>query len=76
MAARESAIVGMVLHPIGDYVARGKTRDLPELAPSVAYFLTLFLIGADEALELARSNERPDNGSSSRAPDVGRFRPS
>ncbi len=59
MAARESAIIGMVLHPIGDYVARGKTSDLAELAPSVAYFLTLFLIGSDEALELARSNEPP-----------------
>lgn len=76
MAARESAIVGMVLHPIGDYVARGKTSDLPELAPSVAYFLTLFLIGSDEALELVRSNERPDNGSSPRLPDAGPFRSS
>jgi AcrR family transcriptional regulator len=76
MAARESAIVGMVLHPIGDYVARGKTSDLAELAPSVAYFLTLFLIGSDEALELARSNERPDDGSSPRLPDTGPFRPS
>jgi AcrR family transcriptional regulator len=76
MAARESAIVGMVLHPIGDYVARGKTSDLPELAPSVAYFLTLFLIGSDEALELARSNERPANGSSPRLPDARPFRPS
>jgi AcrR family transcriptional regulator len=76
MAARESAIVGMVLHPIGDYVARGKTSDLAELAPSVAYFLTLFLIGSDEALQLARSDERPDNGSSPQRPDAGPFRSS
>jgi hypothetical protein len=65
----------MVLHPIGDYVARGKFRDLPELAPSVAYFLTLFLIGSDEALELARSDERPDNGSAPRQPGAGPFDP-
>jgi AcrR family transcriptional regulator len=75
MAARESAIVGMVLHPIGDYVVRGKSRDLPELAPSVAYFLALFLIGSDEALELARSDERPDSGSSPRLPGAGPFDP-
>ena len=76
MAGRESAVVGMVLHPIGDYVARRKTRDLSELAPSVAYFLTLFLIGADDALELARSNERPAaNGSSPLLPGDGPFGP-
>jgi AcrR family transcriptional regulator len=68
----ESVVVGMVLYPIRDYVARGKTRELPELAPVLAYFLTLFLVGADEALELAwanggppdalRSNGLPPNG--------------
>jgi len=54
-----SVVVGMVLYPIGDYVARGRTHELPELAPVLAYFLTLFLVGADEALELARANGGP-----------------
>ncbi len=69
--SNQSVVVGMVLYPIGDYVARGRTHELAELAPVLAYFLTLFLIGPDEALELAQANGGPPGG---RSPNGAPFR--
>lgn len=58
----ESVVVGMMLYPIADYVGQEKIDELPELAPVLTYFLTLFVIGVDEAQGLARTYAVRSNG--------------
>ncbi len=60
----EKVIVGTVLYPVSDYVGRDSVDRLPELAPVLTYFLVLFLVGSDRALELADGlrSQRSRNG--------------
>jgi AcrR family transcriptional regulator len=53
------ATVGALLGVLFEAISKGKTADLPRLAPFFAYFTLAPFVGAEEACDIATSRGRP-----------------